>query len=107
MGIGTVTLGWCVPARSVNCMLKLVTTTPAVPLGLTTTVNGTMNGDTVGQNGLATGCAMMLSDSALIDTVEDEDDDPATPNVVGVVGRLESPHEAAMSAAPNRSARAM
>jgi hypothetical protein len=72
----------------------------------TTTVNGTTNGDTVGQNGRATGCATMLSDSALIETFEEGDDDPATPNVVGVVGRLESPHEAAMSAAPKRSARA-
>src|SRR4029453_15695512 len=101
-----VTLGVAAPPKLVNCMFKLVTTTPAVPFGFTTTVNGTKNGDTVGQNGRATGCATRLSDSALIDTFENEDDDPATPNVVGVVGRLESPHDAAMSAAPKRSASA-
>src|SRR4026209_2960118 len=101
-----VTLGRCVPAISVNCMRKLVTTTSTAPLEFTTTVNGTTNGDTVGQNGCATDCATMLSDSALIETFEDEDDEPATPKVVGVVGRLESLHEAAMSAAPTRSASA-
>jgi len=46
----------------------------------------------------------MLSDSALIDTLDEEDDDPAAPNVVGVVGRLESPQDAAMTAAQIKSA---
>ncbi|MBW8713825.1 MAG: hypothetical protein JF632_07045 [Acidobacteria bacterium] len=46
----------------------------------------------------------MLSDSALIDMfADDEGDDPAVPNVVGVVGRFESLHDAAKSAA-NESA---
>src|SRR3954469_13792724 len=103
-GAGIVTDGRCVPAMSVNCMLKLVTTRPAAPFVFTTTTNGTVNGDTVGQNGRATGCATMLSDSALIDTLDEEDDDPAAPNVVGVVGRLESPQDAAMTAAQNKSA---
>jgi hypothetical protein len=65
-----------------------------------------MNGDTVGQKARGTGWATMLSDNALIDTFEDEDDEPAMPKVVGVVGRLESPHDAAMSAALKRSASA-
>jgi hypothetical protein len=73
----------------------------------TTTTKGTTNGATVGQNAPATGCATMLSDNALIETLaDDEEDDPATPNVVGVVGNFESLHEAATSAVPITSARA-
>jgi len=88
-------------------MLKLLTTTPVAPFVFTTTTNGTVNGDTVGQNGREIGCAMMLSDSALIETFDDEDDEPAGPNVVGVVGRLESLQDAAMSAAQIQSASGM
>jgi hypothetical protein len=47
----------------------------------------------------------MLSDNALIETfADDEDDEPAVPNVVGVVGRFESLHDTARSAAVNESA---
>ena len=90
---------------SVNCIRNCVTTTPDAPPEFTTTTNGTLNGATVGQNALPTGCATMLSDNALIETFADEeDDDPAVPNVVGVVGRFESLHDAAKSAAVNESA---
>ena len=70
-----------------------MTTTPTAPLAFTTTVNGTTNGDTAGQNGHATGSATMLSDSALIETFEDEDDEPETPNMVGVVAGWNRSHE--------------
>src|SRR3954451_19556679 len=106
-GAGIVTDGKRVPARSLNCMLKFVMTRPAAPFVFRTTTNGTVNGDTVGQNGRATGCATMLSDSALIETFDEEDDEPAGPNVVGVVGRLESLHDAAMSAAQIKNASGM
>src|SRR3954465_4093178 len=103
-GAGIVTEGMCVPAMSVNCMRNCVTTTPDAPPEFTTTPKGMLNGATVGQNALPTGCATMLSDSALIDMfADDEGDDPAVPNVVGVVGRFESLHDA-KSAAINESA---
>jgi hypothetical protein len=46
----------------------------------------------------------MLSDNVLIVAVDDDAVDPAGPNVVGVVGEFESPHDTVIRAAPIRSA---